>query len=345
MMRQLILAILLVVSAGHAAQAEGGRLREFLAKRMQERAATGEAGGFLEEFGSGSCADHKEKVSKLLSGNRGGRNSKGPPGDLHDVAYGDQALQKLDVYLPKRKTAESAPVIIMVHGGGWCVGDKSMRGMTGNKLEHYTGLGFIYVSANYPMVAEGSLAIQQAEHVARAVAFVQAHAAEWGGDPSRVILMRHSAGAHLVSLVNADAKLRAAAGVKPVLGTISLDSGTTNVVTQMKHPIEFMKDRYAEAFGDEEEGWIAASPFHHLDKTAAPWLSVCSAQRAGNPCGQSKEYAEKSNGLGIRAEVIPIDKKHGEINNDLGLPGDYTDAVDKFIASLDPVAARYINQE
>lgn len=350
MVRILIILSILFSAAVfvHPADAEGGRLREMLMKR---RAAKGEgeqnsglSEKILEGLGGGTCADRKAQMDKLLSRGSKGRNVKGPAGDIMDVAYGDAPLQKLDVFYPKRKIENLAPVIIMVHGGGWCVGDKTMRGMTGNKMEHYTAKGFLYVSVNYPMVAEGSMALQQGNDVARAVAYVQKHAAEWGGDASRVILMGHSAGAHLVSLVNADAKMRKDAGVTKLIGTISLDSGTTNVVTQMNHPIEFMKERYAEAFGDKEEYWIASSPFHQLDKTASPWLSVCSDGRTGDPCGQSDEYAEKSNALGIPAQVIPVKKGHGAINNELGEAGQYTDNVDKFIATLDPVVARYINE-
>lgn len=330
------------------ADAEGGRFREMLMKRRAAKAEGVPNGGLsedmLERLGGGTCAERKAQVDKLMSRGGNGRNAKGPPADIMDIPYGSAPLQKLDVFYPKRKIGNLAPVIIMVHGGGWCVGDKTMRGMTGNKMEHYTDKGFLYVSVNYPMVAEGSMALQQGRDVARAVAYVQEHAAEWGGDASRVILMGHSAGAHLVSLVNADAKLRQEAGVKGAIGTISLDSGTTNVVTQMKNPISFMKERYAEAFGDEEAYWVASSPFHQLDRTASPWLSVCSSQRAGNPCGQSDEYAGKSNALGIPAQVISVTKGHGAINKDLGEPGAYTDSVDKFIATLDPVVARYINE-
>lgn len=330
------------------ADAEGGRLREMLMKRREAKGEDEQKGGLteklLEGLGGGTCADRKAQVDKLMSRGGKGVNAKSTPGDIVDVAYGDAPLQKLDVFYPKRKIEKLAPIIIMVHGGGWCVGDKTARGMTGNKMQHYTAKGFLYVSVNYPMVSEGSMALQQGKDVARAVAYVQKHAEEWGGDASRVILMGHSAGAHLVSLVNADAKIRAEAGVAKLIGTISLDSGTTNVVTQMNHPIEFMKERYAEAFGDEESYWIASSPFHQLDKTASPWLSICSDGRTGDPCGQSDEYAEKSNALGIPAQVIPVKKGHGAINNDLGKEGEYTDNVDKFIATLDPVVARYINE-
>src|SRR5262249_26431157 len=110
-----------------------------------------------------------------------------------------------------------APIIVMVHGGAWCVGDKALKSTTKNKVARWSPKGFLFVSVNYPMITDGLNALSQANEVAKAVAFVQNHARDWGGDPARVILMGHSAGAHLVSLVNADGKMRQAYGVKPVL--------------------------------------------------------------------------------------------------------------------------------
>ncbi len=224
------------------------------------------------------------------------------------------------------------------------MGDKRGAQITQNKVERWTPKGFIFVSVNYPMVGEGSDAIAQAHHIARAVAYAQAHARDWGGDASKLILMGHSAGAHLVSLVNADAQIRAAEGVGPVLGTVSLDAGAIDVVVQMPQVYPFLKTRYREAFGATEAGWIAASPFHQLDRSAAPWLGVCSTQRKDDPCAQARAYADKSNALGIKAAVLPQPKNHGAINKELGAPGAYTEGVEAFMAGLDPVVAQLLKR-
>ena len=285
-----------------------------------------------------TCAQWAAQLGRLQR--FGGARNAGPTPELRDVAYGSADLDRLDVFLPKtRASGAPAPIIMMVHGGAWCVGDKAAASVTANKVARWTAKGFVFVSVNYPMVGEGADALAQANHVARAVAFVQANAGKWGGDPSRLILMGHSAGAHLVSLVNADARMRQANGVRPILGTVSLDADAIDVVKQMPRVYPFLKTRYREAFGDTEAAWIAASPFHQLDRTAAPWLGVCSTLRKDDPCGQAQAYADKSNGLGIRAAVLPQDKNHGAINADLGTPGDYTAGVEAFMAALDPVLA------
>ena len=294
------------------------------------------------EFGGNalSCREWSAQVERLAQRSR--RQAPSPLPDLRDVAYGEAPAQKLDVFLPTK--ASAAPILVMVHGGGWCVGDKAGGQITQNKVARWVSRGFIFVSINYPMVGDGSDALAQAHHVARAVAFVQASAASWGGDPAKVILLGHSAGAHLVSLVNADAAIRKADTVAPLLGTISLDAGALDVVRQMPNVYPFLKTRYREAFGTTEAQWLAASPFHRLGRDASPWFGVCSTQRKDDPCGQARAYADKSNGLGVKARVLPEAMGHGAINRELGLDSDYTRAVEAFMASLDADVARRLGR-
>lgn len=329
-----------------AAPVHAGPIRDRILQRMQERNG-GEAGnanaadGDLADMGGGnaqSCAEWSKKVNRLQE-RAAGRNT-GPAPDMKDVPYGTHNLEKLDVYLPKpTASGATAPVILMVHGGGWCVGDKAAGGVAANKVSRWGAKGFVFVSINYPMVSDGRDALAQGNEVAKAVAYVQANAQKWGGDPARLILMGHSAGAHLVSLVNADPAIRHAHALKPVLGVISLDAGAMDVVKQMPNVYPFLKVRYTEAFGSTEAQWITASPFHKLGAGAAPWLGVCSSKRKDDPCGQAQAYADKSRGLGVKAAVMPEPKGHGAINKELGLPGEYTSGVEAFMATLDPVVA------
>lgn len=334
----LLLTLTLLLSGAGQAQTLRERLRERLQGHSEEadNPELSDLGGSLGG-GAQSCAEWAQRVNRLQE--RAVSRHPGPTPDLADLAYGDQRLQRLDVFKSRTSSEQPAPVIVMVHGGGWCVGDKAVPSVTEHKVARWTPRGFIVVSVNYPMVADGSDALAQARHIAQAVAYVQTHASDWGGDPARVILMGHSAGAHLVSLVNASAALRTAAGVKPVLGTVSLDSGATDVVKQMPQVYPFLKKRYLEAFGSSEAGWIAASPLQQLAAGAAPWLGVCSTQRKDKPCDQARDYVAKSRSLNISASLLPQAKSHGAINQDLGLPGAYTDSVERFMAGLDPTVA------
>ncbi|HEV8388816.1 MAG TPA: alpha/beta hydrolase, partial [Dongiaceae bacterium] len=222
-----------------------------------------------------------------------------PPGVtvLRDVAYGPAKLQTMDVYLPAQSKVgpKAAPLILMVHGGAWAFGDKTNTQVYENKVARWVPRGFIFVSINYPMVPVSD-PVQQADDVARAMAAAQAAAPGWGGDPTRLILMGHSAGAHLVSLLNADPARAARLGVKPWLGTISLDSGALDVPAIMEHEHFRLYDK---AFGDDPSLWQAASPIDHLTRDGPPWFGVCNSNRALS-CDPNKDYVAKAKALGLR---------------------------------------------
>ncbi|MDY0011373.1 MAG: alpha/beta hydrolase [Rhodocyclaceae bacterium] len=141
---------------------------------------------------------------------------------LKDQAYGPDRRQRYDVYLPAQ--AQAAPIILMVHGGAWRFGSKSRGGVVEHKVARWVAQGFILVSTDYRLLPEAAPA-EQARDVARALATVRARAAGWGGDPDRVVLMGHSAGAHLVALLAASP--RTSPGV---VGTVLLDSAALDGV-------------------------------------------------------------------------------------------------------------------
>ncbi len=252
-----------------------------------------------------------------------------------DIAYGSDPRQRLDVYAPD--DAHGAPVILMVHGGGWHRGDKASRDVVGMKADRWLPRGLIVVSVNYRMRPDAD-PLQQANDVARALAFVQSHATTWGGEATKIILMGHSAGAHLVALLTAEPALAQRAGTAPWLGTVSIDSGAINVpaIMQRRHlPL------YDTAFGADPRFWQTVSPLHALSSQALPLLAICSTVRPDHPCIEAHAYARKAAVVGVRAEVLEQPLDHMHINRELGMDSQYTRAVEQFMASLDAtVAAR-----
>jgi arylformamidase len=244
-----------------------------------------------------------------------------------DLAYGGEPAQRLDVYIPAG--ASRAPILVMIHGGGWIVGDKGHSGVVVNKVAHWLPKGYIVVSANYRMNRPPN-PLQQAEDVGRALAFVQAHAASWGGDGARVVLMGHSSGAHLATLLTASPGLVNRSGAKPWLGTIALDSAAIDVVELMSARHFGLYDR---VFGADPARWSEVSPLQQLSVRPVPLLLVCSSRR-NNSCPASSRFAAKASALGGRATVLPIDLNHGEINSELGRAAAYTASVDDFLRSL-----------
>lgn len=248
---------------------------------------------------------------------------------LPDITYGTDPKQRMDVYLPAHP--DHAPVIFMVHGGAWRSGDKTLSRVTQNKVSRWVSRGFVLVSVNYRLLPDADPATQ-ANDVARALATAQSSAAKWGADPEKFIVMGHSAGAHLVSLITANPEIALQQGAHPWLGTVSLDTAAMDIVaTMQKRHYRF----YDSAFGADHAYWQATSPYYQLKSSAPPMLLVCSSIRPDKPCSDTQRHANKARELGIRAEVLPLALKHSAINEQLGLPGAYTDAVEAFLKSLD----------
>jgi len=237
-----------------------------------------------------------------------------------DVVYGAHPKQTFDVYAPKNSSL--APVLFMVHGGAWKIGDKASKNVVQNKVQYWVKKGFIVISTNYRLLPEASVE-EQASDIRLALRTAQMKAASWGGDKDQFILMGHSAGAHLVSLIAADATL-------PILGTISLDSAALDVekIMQFK-PIRL----YEHAFGNDPSYWKTLSPFYTLKQGAKPYLLVCSTKR-DDSCTQADAFASKAKTLGINATVLRQAMLHKEINEALGEKSAYTEAVDGFITML-----------
>lgn len=246
-------------------------------------------------------------------------------GPLRDIPYGSDHRQRFDVYLPKPATA-NAPVIFMVHGGGWRTGDKAERAVVENKVPYFTGRGYLLISIDYRMLPDADPLVQ-AQDVALALAAAQGRAASWGADPRRFILMGHSAGAHLVALLSAQPSLAAGSSW---LGAIALDSGALDVPAIMEQ--RHMR-LYDEAFGSDPAFWRKVSPAHALVPGAQPMLLVCSTRRDG-ACRQAHDFAQRLRAGGSRAEVLEQAGSHRAINLQLGADPAYTGAVQAFIDSL-----------
>lgn len=289
--------------------AQAGPIRDRIAERMAER----------REARQGAASDALTAAQSPAH---------------QDVAYGNDPAQKLDVYAPATPV-QGAPVVFMVHGGAWAIGDKGSSNVVRHKAARWLPKGLLFTSVNYRLLPKAD-PLEQARDVARALAFAQQQAAAWGGDAGKFVLMGHSAGAHLVSLLTADPALAREQGAKPWLGTVSLDSAAFDVPAIMGARHARLYDR---AFGKDPNFWAATSPLHQLKQAQAPLLAVCSSRR-DDACPQAQAFAAKATALGMRASVLPQDRTHAEINDDLGQPGAYTEAVEDFLRSLDPTLAK-----
>lgn len=248
---------------------------------------------------------------------------------IANLSYGSEAKEKFDVYMPTH-TIMNAPIIFMVHGGAWMIGDKKNQSVVENKITYWVKQrGYILVSINYPMLPSTPVNLQLKE-VAKALGAIQAKCATWGGDKNKVILMGHSAGAHLIAMLASSSSLYTRYGITPPIAALFLDSAVMDTPLLMSGKHLRLYDR---AFGDNPTYWQSLSPYHQLSEKRMPLLAVCSTQR-DDSCPQAKRFLEKAAGFGTQTQLIPEALSHKDINLLLGKELTYTKMVDDFLNSV-----------
>ncbi|MGI9258121.1 MAG: alpha/beta hydrolase [Gammaproteobacteria bacterium] len=182
------------------------------------------------------------------------------------VSYGTESRQVLDVYAPSPQ-AERPPIVIFFYGGSWQDGNRAEYRFVADAL---TSRGYITVVPDYRVYPEHRFPVF-IEDGAQAVSWVMDHAEEIGGDPERVYLMGHSAGAHIAAMLTLDERYLSNVGVPSVnlAGTIALagpyafyPSRTANVAPVFAH------------LADED----LARPITFVDGSEPPFLLLHGAE-------------------------------------------------------------------
>jgi arylformamidase len=114
-----------------------------------------------------------------------------------NLSYGPRPLNTLDLIQPSLASmGDGAPILIFIHGGYWRMLDKSAQTFIAPRLSQR---GAMVVIPNYSLAP--SVGLQDISlDIAQAVAWVWAHARQWGGDPRRIVVAGHSAGGHLTAM-------------------------------------------------------------------------------------------------------------------------------------------------
>lgn len=242
-------------------------------------------------------------------------------------------LQKLDVYAPTEGTGH--PVVVWIHGGGWRRGDKAGVQL---KPRAFVDQGYVFVSINYRFVPEVTLA-EMTGDVAKAIRYVRDHVEKAGGDPKSIIVMGHSAGAHLAALVCTDPGYLKAEGLElsAIKGCVPVDTAVYDAARQLASVPAIRRATYSGPFGKDEATQRELSPVTHVAKDTGipPFLILHVADRPDSTA-QSKLFAEKLTAAGVRATTFAGEgKTHGTISTDLGKPDDPpTKAVFAFLSEV-----------
>lgn len=262
-----------------------------------------------------------DRLRERLGGGQGSAQVAPAPGK-QTLTYGSDALQQLD-YWPAQSGNKRAPLVLFVHGGGWKRGNKDNASGPW-KAPHYTQAGYAYASINYRLVPAATVE-QQAADVAASLRYLIDNAARLGFDPSRIVIMGHSAGAHLVALVGTDEQYLKGVGLSftNLDGVLPIDGAAYDVPRQIAEGGNFMNDTYVQAFGTDPARQRALSPTFQAQSPNAPAFLLIHVQRKdGIAQNIELEAALRKGGTRVERREFPGTglKGHGEINRNLGDP-------------------------
>jgi arylformamidase len=259
-----------------------------------------------------------------------------------DIPYANPGHERqvLDIYSPK--DAKNLPVVFWIHGGGWQTGDKSSVQV---KPQFFNDKGYVFVSTNYrllPNVEMGSIN----RDIARSIHWVHDHVAEYGGDPQRILVMGHSAGAQLAALVCTDDRYLKAEGLSLsiIKGCVPVDGDTYDIPAIIEtaetrrrvHGLPQAKVGHREKFGITPEKHRDFSAVTHVAKGKGipPFLLVYVAEHP-DTSSQALRF-----GAALKEAGVPVtmfggrETTHNKINADLGVADDPgTKAMLEFLAA------------
>jgi acetyl esterase/lipase len=243
------------------------------------------------------------------------------------ISYGDDPRNKLDIYRP-RNSNSAAPVVVFFYGGSWNMGSRSDYAFVGEAL---AGRGIVAVLADYrlyPQVRYPDFVDDSARAVAWTLKEIQRH----GGDPKRVFVMGHSAGAYNAAMVAIDTRWLAAAGASTdaLRGLIGLAGPYDFIPINDKNvrPVFFYPDTPP-----------ASQPINHVTAAAPPALLIAShTDKLVDPVRNTGGLANRLRSVGVAVDEVYFDNtSHASLIGAIAWPlrgiAPVLDTVVKFVKS------------
>lgn len=263
-----------------------------------------------------------------------------------NISYVDSPHERqvLDVYSPD--ATKDLPVVFWIHGGGWQAGDKTDVQI---KPRVFADRGFVFVSTNYrlfPHVEMGEII----KDVAASLGWVYRNIRQYGGDPNRIFVMGHSAGAQLAALLCVDHRYLQEEGVPIAVlkGCVAVDGDTydlpaiimTAELRQTLHGLPLPRVGHRVKFGNAPEKHIEYSAVTHIapGKGIPPFLIL---HVAGHPdtTAQARRLEAALKKANVPVTVLGVrETTHNRLNADLGLPDD--PATQELFKFLDPLVGK-----
>jgi len=230
--------------------------------------------------------------------------------DFINVSYGANARNKLDLYLPAERN-KNTPVILLVHGGSWFEGDKSMFT---DLAKYWRDKGYAAATMNYRLTrtAENNIHPAQVNDISKAIEFIGSKANNWQISPDKFALQGASAGAHLSLLYtykfNTDDKVKA---------VISLAGPTDLTVVQFLSPsqAQIIQGLIGSTIQTNPAAYAQASPVTHISAASKPTLIFHGKLDVVVPYQQSAELTARLKQLGAIGKLVLYEDTGHEVLN------------------------------
>ena len=214
-----------------------------------------------------------------------------------DLIYGDHPRLKLDIYQPVNSTVTTKPAtVIFFYGGGWETGDKADYKFVAEAL---TSQGVIVVIPDYRVYPEVVFP-QFIEDAAQSVGWTKQHIAEFGGDPEKLFIAGHSAGAHIAAMLS----------VNPLyLQQVDMQPQQLQGMIGLAGPYDFLplkSDTLKQIFGDESSQW-QSQPVNFVTNDHPPMLLLVGTDDRTVLPRNSYRLADKLKQHGNSVELVEFD--------------------------------------
>jgi acetyl esterase/lipase len=213
-----------------------------------------------------------------------------------DICYAEEAYQCLDVYAPN--AASLAPVVVFFHGGGWETGAKEDDRFVAGALVRR---GLVAITLNYGLYPD-ALYPAFLQDAAKAVAWAKAHVARYGGDPNRIVLCGHSAGAYIAAMLSLNRRWLNNENLDPrrdIAAWIGL-AGAYDFLP--------LRSTVLKAIFGPPEDWFQTQPIAHATGEGPPALLATGRHDKIVDPGDTMRLARRVRAAGGEAEVIIYSK-------------------------------------
>ncbi len=261
-------------------------------------------------------------IASVLSGQTAGPVAR-------NVPYASPPVERrsLDIYAPP--DAVKAPVVVWVHGGGWMRGGKDDMH---HKPAAFLARGFVFVPVNYRFIPEVKMGDIIAD-VAKSAGWVRKNIRRYGGDPDRLFLMGHSAGAQLAAILCTDPQYLKAEGVpmSSIKGCVPVDGDTYDVPLQVATATARRKSLnqpppkwgHPEKFGDLKLQRAYSAVYHIGPNRGIPPFLILHVADQTDTTAQAYRLWAALDHAGIPANLFGAEASdHSRLNENLGLAGD-----------------------